>query len=97
MKNSNMIVAIGDGRPEHEPRRPAYPRLFRIFAGSTLAAVLCGLAALATYGDKGLHPAPFLALATLLALTGVCTFFSMLVCLAGETAIRWWRPQRGSK
>lgn len=91
MKNSNMGVAAGGGRTEGDTWMPAYPRLFRIFAGSTIAAVLCGLAALATDGDKGLHPAPFLALATLLAIAAACTFLSMLMCLSGEAVIRWWR------
>jgi hypothetical protein len=96
VKNSNIAVAADGGRTEGDPWRPAYPRLFRIFAGSTLAAVLCGFAALATDGGKGLHPAPFLALATLLAITATCAFLSMLVCLLGEAVIRWWRPQGGS-
>lgn len=91
MKNSNMVVAAGDGRTEGDTWMPAYPRLFRVFAGSTIAAVLCGLAALATDGDRGLHPAPFLALATLLAIAAACAFLSMLLCLSGETVIRWWR------
>lgn len=75
---------------------PAYPRLFRIFAGSTLAAVLCGLAALATDGGKGLHPAPFLALATLLAIAAACAFLFMLMHLSGDAVVRQWRQRRSS-
>ena len=69
----------------------SYPRLLRVFAGSSVAAGLCGLAALAANGDKGLHPAPFLALATLLAIAATGAFVSMLVCLVTETAVRWWK------
>ena len=95
MKNSNMAVASCDERPEGDPWMPAYPRLFRIFVGSTLAAVLCGFAALATHGGKGLHPAPFLALATLLAIAAAGAFLSMLMHLSGDAVVRRWR-QRGS-
>jgi hypothetical protein len=91
MKNSNMVIAESSRQTEGDTWMPAYPRLFRIFAGSTIVAVLCGLAALATDGDKGLHPAPFLALATLLAIAAACAFLSMLMCLSGESVIRWWR------
>lgn len=91
MKNSNMMITEGGGRTEGDKWMPAYPRLFRIFAGSTIAAALCGLAALATEGGKGLHPAPFLALATLLAIAAACAFLSMLMRLSGESAVRWWR------
>ena len=91
MKNSNMVVAEGSQRTEGGMWAPAYPRLFRIFAGSSIAAVVCGLAALATDGGRGLHPAPFLALATLLAIAAACAFLSMLMCLSGESVIRWWR------
>lgn len=90
MKNSNTTVPEHE-RAEGDAQVTAYPRLLRIFAGSTLAAALCGLAALATGADKGLHPAPFLALATLLAIAASGTFLSMLMCLSGETVIRWWR------
>lgn len=69
----------------------AYPRLLRIFIGSTTAAALCGLAALASDGSKGLHPAPFLALATLLAIAAACAFLSMLTCLLTETIVLWWK------
>jgi hypothetical protein len=95
MKNSDMAMAAGGGRTEGDPWMPAYPRLFRIFSGSTLAAILCGLAALATDGGKGLHPAPFLALATLLTIAATCAFLSMLMHLSGDAVIRRWR-QRGS-
>ena len=91
MKNSNMGVAVGGGGTESDTRITAYPRLLRVFAGSTIAAALCGLTALATDGDKGLHPAPFLVLATLLAIAATCAFLSMLMCLSGEALIRWWR------
>lgn len=69
----------------------AYPRLLRLFIGSTVVAVLCGLAALVTDGDKGLHPAPFLALATLSAIAAACAFLSMLTCLLTEAAVLWWK------
>lgn len=69
----------------------AYPRLLRIFVGSTVAAALCGLAALAADGDKGLHPAPFLALAVLLAIAAACAFLSMLTCLLTEAVVLWWK------
>lgn len=91
MKNSDMAIPEGGGRTEGDTRGTAYPRLLRIFAGSTVAAALCGLAALATDGSKGLHPAPFLALATLLAIAAACAFLSMLLCLSGEAVIRWWK------
>ena len=70
----------------------AYPRILRIFIGSTVAAALCGLAALATDGgDKSLHPAPFLALAMLLAIAAACSFLSMLICLLTEAVVLWWK------
>ena len=91
MKNSSMAVAERGGRTEGDMQVTAYPRLLRIFAGSTIVAALCGLAALATDGSKSLHPAPFLALAALLAIAAACAFLSMLICLSGEAVIRWWR------
>ena len=91
MKNSNIAVAEGGERTEGDSRITAYPRLLRIFAGSTIAAALSGFTALATDGSKSLHPAPFLALATLLAIAAACAFLSMLMCLSGEMVIRWWR------
>lgn len=71
----------------------AYPRLLRIFIGSTVAAASCGLAALVVDGGKGLHPAPFLALATLSAIAAACVFLSMLMRLLAETAALWWRKR----
>ena len=91
MKNSNMAVAERGGRTEDDRQITAYPRLLRIFAGSTIVAALSGLAALATDGSKSLHPAPFLALAALLAIAAVCAFLSMLMCLSGKAVVRWWR------
>lgn len=91
MKNSNVAIPEGGGRTESDTRITAYPRFLRVFAGSTIASALCGLAALATDGDKGLHPAPFLALATLLAIAAACAFLSMLTCLSGRAFIRRWR------
>ena len=75
----------------------AYPRLLRIFMGSAIAAALCGLAALAADGYRGLHPAPFLALATLLAIAAACAFLSMLMGLLAETVVRWWKRQDTSR
>ncbi|HEX7802478.1 MAG TPA: hypothetical protein VF471_06950 [Pseudoxanthomonas sp.] len=84
-------AAVAQGGAEGDMPTSAYPRLLRIFIGSTIAAALCGLAALATDGDKGLHPAPFLALATLLAIAAACAFLSMLTCLLAEAAALWWK------
>ena len=91
MKNSGAEVL--EDRMLSTERRPntAYPRLLRFFAGSSVAAAACGLAALATTASKGLHPAPFLALATLLAGAAACAFISLLVCLTGEMIILWLR------
>lgn len=69
----------------------AYPRLLRIFIGSTVAAALCGLAAVVTDGGKGLHPAPFLALATLSAIAAACALLSMLTCPLTGTIVLWWK------
>lgn len=85
------IAATALSGAEGDPTATAYPRLLRIFIGSTVAAALCGLTALATEGGKGLHPAPFLALATLLALAAACAFLSMLTCLLTEAAVLWWK------
>lgn len=84
-------AAIAQGGPEGGMPTSAYPRLLRVFIGSTVTAALCGLTALATDGDKGLHPAPFLALATLLAIAAACAFLSMLACLLAEVALPWWK------
>jgi hypothetical protein len=109
MKNSSMEVpgnptvddgehastdrsAVGATRTEGD-MPTAYPRLLRTFMGSTVAAALCGLAALAVDGDKGLHPAPFLALGTLSAVAAACVFLSMLMCLLTEAAVLWWRKR----
>lgn len=81
----------GPARAEGDALNTAYPRLLRIFIGSATAAALCGLVALAADGSKDLHPAPFLALATLLAIAAACAFLSMLMCLSGEAVVRWWR------
>lgn len=67
----------------------AYPRLLRAFAGSSLAAAVCGLAAVAADGDKGLHPAPFVAMGTLLAIAAACSFLVMLTCLTAQAIQRW--------
>lgn len=69
----------------------AYPRLLRIFTGSIVVAVLCGFAALATEGSKGLHPAPFLALTTLCAIAAVLAFIAMLMRLIGEAILVQWK------
>ncbi|KAF1709621.1 hypothetical protein CSC73_06785 [Pseudoxanthomonas sacheonensis] len=100
----NFAVDGGERASTEDPTRDAtrteggmpttaYPRLLRIFIGSTVAAALCGLAALAADGSKGLHPAPFLALATLLAIAAACAFLSMLTCLLTEAAVLWWRKR----
>ncbi|MGH8025198.1 MAG: hypothetical protein ACREO0_00580 [Pseudoxanthomonas sp.] len=81
----------GAARTDGDMPATAYPRLLRIFIGSTIAAALCGLAALATDGSKGLHPAPFLALATLLTIAAACAFLSMLMCLITEAIVLWWK------
>jgi hypothetical protein len=94
MKNPGIKVpgaAVAQGGAEGSMPSTAYPRLFRVFIGSTVAAALCGLAALVVDGDKGLHPAPFLALATLSAIAAVSAFLSMLVCLLAENAVLWWK------
>ena len=62
----------------------AYPRLLRIFTGSIVIAMLCGFTAVATEGSKELHPAPFLALAALCAMTAASSFARMLVRLLAE-------------
>jgi len=85
---------VGAMRSEGGMPTTAYPRLLRIFIGSTVAAALCGLAALAADGDKSLHPAPFLAMATLLAIAAACAFLSMLMCLLTEVVTLWWRHAR---
>lgn len=85
------IAAAALSGAEGDPSATAYPRLLRIFIGSTVAAALCGLAALVAEGGKGLHPAPFLALAMLLALAAACAFLSMLTCLLTEAAVLWWK------
>lgn len=85
------ITATALSGAEGDPPATAYPRLLRIFIGSTVTAALCGLAALAAEGGKGLHPAPFLALAMLLALAAACAFLSMLTCLLTEAAVLWWK------
>jgi uncharacterized protein (DUF983 family) len=94
MNNSSMKVpAAASVRSGTEGRMPttAYPRLLRTFVGSAVAAALCGLVALAADGGKGLHPAPFLALATLLAIAAACAFLSMMACLLTEAAVLWWK------
>lgn len=73
----------------------AYPGLFRIFAGSIVVAALCGFAAVATEGGKGLHPAPFLALATLCAIAAAFAFIAMLMHLTGEAILIRWRRGHG--
>lgn len=62
----------------------AYPRLLRIFTGSIAIAVLCGFAAVAMEGSKGLHPAPFLAMAAPCAITPAFSFVAMLPWLLVE-------------
>jgi hypothetical protein len=81
----------GGARTEDGVPNTAYPGLLRIFAGATVAAALCGLAALAAEDSKSLHPAPFLALATLLAVGAAIAFLSMLTCLVGKAAMLWWK------
>lgn len=88
---SAKIAAAAPGDTGGGMPTTAYPRLLRIFIGSTVAAALCGLAALVTDGGKGLHPAPFLALATLLAIAAGAAFLSMLTCLLTETFVVWWK------
>ena len=90
MKNPSVEVPgaiVAQSGTESGMPTTAYPRLLRIFIGSTVAAALCGLAALVTDGGKGLHPAPFLALATLSAIAAACAFLSMLTCLLMETTV----------
>lgn len=98
----NKATAIFSGRPakngaaalrgtEGGMPATAYPRLLRIFIGSTVAAALCGLVALASDGGKGLHPAPFLALATLLSIAAACAFLSMLTCVLTAAVVLWWK------
>ena len=69
----------------------AYPRLFRVFVGSLVAAVVSGFVAIAIQGTKGLHPAPFLVLATLCAAAGVLAFVIMLLHLLGALMLSWWK------
>lgn len=88
---SAKIPAAAPGGTEGDMPTSVYPRLLRIFIASTVAAALCGLAAVATDGGKGLHPAPFLALATLSAIAAACAFFSMLMCLLTKTTVLWWK------
>ncbi len=80
------MTGLVEGGANAGPDAPAtaYPRLFRIFTGSIVLAILCGLAAAATHGGKGLHPAPFLAMATLSAIVGALAFIAALLRLAGE-------------
>lgn len=91
--NDSSMRELCDSTAEIKGGLPntAYPHLLRIFTGSIVAAALCGLAALATVGDKGLHPAPFLALATLLAIAAAGAFLCMLMRLIGETVALWWK------
>ena len=93
MKNSSTGPGAAAAQRDTEggTRETAYPRLLRIFVGSTVAAALCGLAALVAEGGKSLHPAPFLALAALLAIAAACAFLSMLMCLLTQAAICWWK------
>lgn len=85
------VAAVALGEDRRGNAGVPYPRLFRLFVGSTVAAALCGLAALASYGDKGLHPAPFIALATLLTFAAAGAFVSMLACLLAKAAVSWWK------
>lgn len=94
MKNPSMEVpgaAVVRSGTEGGMPATAYPRLLRIFIASTVASALCGLAAVVVDGGKGLHPAPFLALATLSAIAAACAFLSMLTRLLTEAAILWWK------
>jgi hypothetical protein len=94
MKNPSLqIPGVAVARSVAEDGMPttAYPRLFRIFIGSIVAAALCGLAALVVDGSRGLHPAPFLALATLSAIAAACAFLAMLMRLLTEAAVLWWK------
>lgn len=88
---SAKIAAAAPAATEGDMPASAYPRLLRIFTGSTAAAVLCGLAALVTDGGKSLHSAPFLAPAALSAIAAACAFLSMLTCLLTETTVLWWK------
>jgi len=94
MNSSRINLPVAAAALGHEHRSDSsghYPRLFRVFAGSIVAAVLSAIAALASYGDKGLHPAPFIALATLLTAAAAGAFSAMLVRLVTEAAVRWWK------
>jgi hypothetical protein len=71
-------------RGKDDTATTAYPRLLRIFTGSIVIAVLCGFTAVATEGGKELHPAPFLTLAALSAITAASSFVCMLICLLAE-------------
>lgn len=86
-----MIGPVSDTSPgKDDAATTAYPRLLRTFTGSIVIAVLCGFTAVATEGCKGLHPAPFLTLAALCAVTAAFSFICMLICLLAE-AIRFLR------
>ena len=80
-----MTGPVADtARSKGEMASTAYPRLLRIFTGSMVIAMLCGFTAVATEGSKELHPAPFLALAALCAMTAASSFARMLVRLLAE-------------
>ena len=75
---------VDTARGKGEMATTAYPRLLRIFTGSIVIAVLCGFMAVATEGSKELHPAPFLTLAALCAITAASSFVCMLIRLLAE-------------
>ncbi|NDK37905.1 hypothetical protein DT603_03510 [Pseudoxanthomonas gei] len=72
----------------------AYPRLFRLFIAAIVLPLLCALAAVASQGDKGLHPAPFIALALLSTVVAILVFAVMLLRAAADAAAGWWKRRR---
>lgn len=87
-----MIGPADGGTPiKAETPTTAYPRLFRVFVWSLVAAMLCGFVAIAAQSAKGLHPAPFLALALLCAVAAVLAFIGMLLHLLVALMFSWWK------
>ncbi|MET0893733.1 MAG: hypothetical protein ABWY01_09240 [Pseudoxanthomonas sp.] len=89
----NSHAPLGRG-PDRPVPTIAYPRLFRLFVTAIVLPLLCALAALATQGDKDLHPAPFIALALLSTGVAVLAFAMMLLRVAGGAAVAWWKGWR---
>lgn len=87
------MIGPADGATPIKAETPttAYPRLFRVFVWSLVAAMLCGFVAITTQGAKGLHPAPFLVLAMLCAAAAVLAFVAMLLHLLGALMLSWWQ------